>query len=96
VVQLGLDQPPGQQFDSRERRRVQHPYPDLPGLIGQFPGHCPQGHRRVGQVGYQILGADSSASLDVGFPRLRAGVSRPVLPGAGAGQQVPHSVGVAG
>jgi hypothetical protein len=96
VVQLDLDQPPGQQFRGRERRRVQHSHLDLPGLIGQLLDHRPQGHRRVSQVGGQVFGCHGGASFDVGFPRVRAGVRRPVLPGPGADQQVPHGVGVAG
>lgn len=96
MVQLNLDQPPGEQFGGREWRRVQHPYPDLPGVAGQLPGNCPQGHRRVGQVSYQIFGRHSGASLDVGFPRLHAGVSGSVLSGPGSDQQVPHGVGASG
>jgi len=96
VVQLDLDQPPGQQFRGRDRHRVQHLHPDLPGQIGQLLDDGPQGHGRVSQVGRQVLGSHRGASFDVGFPRLRAGVSRPVLPGPGADQQVPHGVGATG
>jgi hypothetical protein len=96
VVQLDLDQPPGQQPSGRERHRVQHPDLDLPGLVGQLLDHGPQGHRRVRQVSGQVRGSHGGAALDVGFPGLGAGVGRPVLPGAGADQQVPHGVGVAG
>jgi hypothetical protein len=96
VVQLDLDQPPGQQPGGRERHRVQHPDLDQPGLIGQLADHGPQGHRRVRQVSGQVRGSHGGASFDVGFPCLGAGVRLPALPGPGADQQVPHGVGVAG
>jgi hypothetical protein len=96
VVQLDLDQPSGQQFRGREWCRVQNPHPDLPRLIRQLLDNGPQGHRRVGQVGHQILGCHRGASFDVGLLRLRAGVRRTILPGPGPDQQVPHGVRVTG
>jgi hypothetical protein len=96
VVQLDLGQPAGQQLGGGERRRVQDLDLDVPGLVRQLPGDCPQCHRRVGQVGHEVTRPHGGALPDAGVPGLRAGVRGAGLPRPGADQQVPHGVGVAG
>ncbi len=96
MMQLHFDQPPGQQLSGREGGRVQDPHRDLPPLIGQLPGDGAQGHRRVGQVGHELLCPPARAVLDVGLPRLGADVRGTLLPGPHADQQVPHRVGLPG
>ena len=96
MMQLHFDQPPGQQLSGREGSRVQDPHRDLPPLIGQLPGDGAQSHRRVGQVGRELLGLHARAVLDVGLPRFGTDVGGAILPGPHADQQIPHRVGPAG
>ena len=95
-MQLDLDQPPGQQPGGGERLGVEHLHLDQPRLIRQLPGDGPQGHRGIGQVAHEVGRAHGGAPLDVGLPVVHAGVRGRHLPGPGAGQHVPHGVGVAG
>ena len=96
MMQLDLDQPPGQQPGGRERGRVEHLYRELPGLVGQPPGDVAEGHRRVGQVGYEFLGRLGGAPLDVIVPGVLAVIGGALLPGPGADQHIAHRVSVPG
>ena len=96
VVQFDLDQPPDEQLGRWKGPRAQDADRERPGLLGELPGNRPEGHRGVGQAGYEILGRGPRALLDIGLPGLRAGISRPVLARTRPDQQVAHGVGVAG
>jgi len=96
-MQFHLHQPSDQQLGGGEQiRRIQHAHRDLPPFVGQLPGHGPQRHGRVGQVGRVFGRPPARVLLDACLACLGAGVGRTVLPGPHADQHIAHPVGVPG
>ena len=90
MMQLDLDQPPGQQPGGRERSRIPEAHREPPGVIGQLAADNAQGHRRGGHVGREFLRAQAGGVLDGGRPLLLAGVGGVALAGLVIEETIRH------